>query len=62
MATAEYAINSSRSASTGKSAFEVVLGRTPNLPIDESVAAFVDCKVESSRQYLTRMREVVSAV
>jgi hypothetical protein len=45
---AEYAMNSTRSAATGKTPFEVVYGRLPLLPVDASVSAVTDCKVESA--------------
>ena len=48
---AEFAMNSTRSAATGKSPFEVVYGRLPMLPVDASVAAVTDCKVEGATSF-----------
>lgn len=44
--------------STGQSAFDIVFGRSPTFPFDRSVSEFVDCKVESTREYVSRLAEV----
>ena len=45
---AEFAINSTRCSATGKSPFEVIVGRVPLLPLDAYVSTVTDCKVESA--------------
>ena len=52
---AEFAMNSTRSAATGKWPFEIVYGRLPMLPVDASVAAVTDCKVEGATSFRCRM-------
>ena len=59
---AEFAINSTRSLATGKSPFEVIFGRLPLLPVDASVSAVTDCKVESATQFCSRMTETMRSV
>jgi hypothetical protein len=58
LASAEFAINSTKSVSTGQSAFDIVFGRTPTFPFDRSVSEFVDCKVESTREFVGRLADV----
>ncbi len=55
-------MNSTRSVATGKTPFEVIYGRVPMLPVDASVAAVTDCKVESATQFRSRMSETMRSV
>ena len=45
--TAEFALNSTKSASTGHSPAFVLYGREPTLPLEHAVHSLVDTRVES---------------
>lgn len=59
---AEYAMNSTKSSATGKTPFEVLYGRVPVLPVDASVTAVTDCKVESAVEFRARMADTMRSV
>ena len=59
---AEFALNSTRSASTGVSPAYVVFGREPMLPLDHAVRAVTDCPVEGVSDRVARMHSTVELV
>ena len=56
----EFALNSTRSKTTGKSPFLLNYGVEPQLPIDHAVKALNGCLVESSSQFVTRMKQLLT--
>ena len=52
---AEFALNSTKSASTGHTPAFIVYGREPVMPLDHAVRAVTDCPVEAGTERVARM-------
>lgn len=59
---AEFALNSTKSASTGFTPAYVVYGREPVLPLEHAVREVTDCPVEAVASRVKRMEETVALV
>ena len=57
----EFALNSTISSATGYSPFQLNYGHDPALPIDVALANLRDCKVESTVEYIYRMKLALGA-
>ena len=56
MASAEFALNSTKAAATGYSPFFVIYGKEPSFPIDNAMSAVKDCTVPAE----TRIEQICS--
>jgi hypothetical protein len=58
LASAEFALNSTKTTATGYSPFFVIYGKEPSLPIDNAMSAVKDCTVPAVETRIEQMRIV----
>ena len=62
MPLAEFALNSTKSATTGYTPAFVLYGREPMLPLEHAVRRVTDCPVASVSDKVSRMQQTVELV